>query len=318
MSVARMTRSLALMAVLLPLGLAAQDSNIWLPIDKIEDLMMNQDFEVAQSRDTRFEGDRTQRVMMQFPSGESILAKWAVAPRGGGEFNNRPAYEVAAYEIQKLFLDPEDYVVPPAVMRAMPLDWYKQYNEDAKETFNHVNSVVVVMQYWLASVTAKDFDDDDRFKADSVYARHFGDFNLFTYLVRHNDENEGNYLISTDPNNPRVFSVDNGVAFGTEMSDVGFKYRNLQVKRFPHATVERLRNVTDEDLRNTLAVLAQFEARDGQLVRVPPTENLDPGKQVRDKDGVYQFGLTDRELGWIRDRLDDFLEKVDKGDYTVF
>ena len=38
-------------------------------------------------------------------------------------------------------------------------------------------------------------------------------FNVFTYLVSHNDENEGNYLISGVEDNPRVFSVDNGLAF---------------------------------------------------------------------------------------------------------
>lgn len=311
-------RTLTLAALLATPSLAAQDSNIWLPVDRIEDLMANQDFEVGQARDTRFEGDRTQLVTMRFADGTSILAKWAPAPFGGGEFNNRPAYEMAAYEFQKLFLDPEDYVVPPVVMRAFPLSEYKQYDDRVQPTFRDVNSVVAVLQYWLASVTDEDFHDEDRFEADSVYARHFADFNLFTHLARHNDENAGNYLISTDPQNPRVFSVDNGVAFGREESDVGYRYRNLQIDRFPRATVERLRQITEEDLRQGLAVLAQFESRDGQLVRVEPTENLDEGRQVRTEDGVYQFGLTDREIGWIYDRLENFLEKVDKGDYELF
>lgn len=318
MSVGRVIRIIALSAALLPVGLAAQDSNIWLPIDKIEDLLMNGEFEVGQSQDTRFEGDRTQRVTMQFSDGSAILSKWAAAPPGGGSFNNRPANELAAYEMQKLFLDPQDYVVPPAELRAFPLSEYRQYNDVNESTFRNVNSVVVVIQYWLASVTPDGFDDEDRFEADSVYARHFGDFNLFTYLSRHGDENAGNYLVSTDPNNPRVFSVDNGVAFSRETSDVGFRYRNLQVKRFPRATVERLRGVQEADLHEALGVLVQFEDRGGQLIRVEPTENLNTGRQVRDKDGVYQFGLTEQEIRGIYGRLEDFLEKVDKGDYTLF
>ena len=52
-------------------GLAAQDSNIWFPIAEVEDLLSNADFEVAQMQDTRFEGDRTQRVTMKF--GESSM-----------------------------------------------------------------------------------------------------------------------------------------------------------------------------------------------------------------------------------------------------
>lgn len=299
-------------------GLAAQDANIWFPIAEVEDLLANADFEVAQMQDTRFEGDRTQRVTMKFGESQMMLTKWGAAPRGGGTFNNRPANEVAAYELQKMFLDEPNYVVPPAVLRAFPVNEYRQYEEDVRATFGDTESVIVVIQYWLSSVTDEGFDDEDRFEADTVYARHFADFNLFTHFSRHNDENKGNYLISTNAENPRVFSVDNGLAFGREESDVGFRYRQLRVKKFPHATVERLRQITEEDLHAKLGVLAQFEERDGHLVRVEPTENLGEGRQVRDKDGVYQFGLTDSEISRIYSRIEDFLEKVDKGDYEVF
>ncbi len=318
MSLGRLTRILALAAFLLPVHVSAQDSNVWLPIDKIEDLLANHDFEVRQTQDTRFEGDRTQRVTMEFEDGSVILSKWAAAPPGGGTFNNRPANEIASYEFQKLFLDPENYVVPPAELRALPISEYRQHRDISEPTFRNVNSVVVVMQYWLASVTPEGFDDEARFEADTVYARHFGDFNLYTHLARHGDENAGNYLVSTDPNNPRVFSVDNGIAFGREASDVGMRYRNLQIDRFPHATVERLRAITQEDLEDALGVLVQFEDQGGQLVRVEATENLARSRQVRWKDGVYQFGLTSNEINGIWGRLEDFLEKVDKGDYTVF
>ena len=314
----RLVSLLVVLSATLATGVSAQDSNVWLPTDRIEDLFKYQDFEVAQFSDTRFEGDRTQRGTLRFDESTAILVKWAAAPRGGGSFNNRPAYEAASYEIQKLFLDEPDYVVPPSVLRAVPLREYPGSHANLEPTFGNVQTVVVSLSYWLASVTPDGFHDEDRFEADSVYARHFGDFNLFTHLVRHNDENAGNYLASTDSANPRVFSVDNGLSFGRETSDVGFRYRNLQVERFPHATVERLRQVTEEDLHATLGVIAQFEERGGQLVQVEPGENQSESRQVRSRDGVHQFGLTSQEIGWVWDRIQSFLEKVDKGDYTVF
>jgi hypothetical protein len=312
-----LTLFLSLALLLTPVGLGAQDANMWFTIDEIEDRLKNQDFELGPMSDMRFEGDRTQRVPLQYEDGVMMLVKWAAAPRRGGEFNNRPANEVAAYEIQKLFLDPENYVVPPTVMRSIPYSDYQDLDDDVRRTFGDVNSVVVVLQYFLSSVTQDDFDDEDREKDDPDYKRHFGDFNILTYLIRHNDQNVGNFLISTAPN-ARVFSVDNGLAFGREESDQGFKYRNIQRNHLPSATVDRLRTITEEDLHGALGVLAQFEERDGELVQVEPTENLSPNDQVREEDGVYQFGLTDQEITWVRDRLRRLLEKVDDGDYELF
>ncbi len=57
----------ALAAVALFTGsLPAQDSNILMPTDSIETLFRTQDFEVIDWAGARFEGDRTQRVVLQF------------------------------------------------------------------------------------------------------------------------------------------------------------------------------------------------------------------------------------------------------------
>jgi hypothetical protein len=130
--------------------------------------------------------------------------------------------------------------------------------------------------------------------------------------------NAGNYLISTEPTSLRVFSVDNGVAFRSEPSDRGYEWRDLRVNRLPRATVERLRSVTEEDLRSALGVLVQFEVRDGQLVRVEPTENFSDGRGVRRSDNLVQFGLTRAEIGDVWNRIRGVLGRVDSGRITVF
>ncbi len=297
----------------------AQDAFVRMPVSEIERRLALEPFHVEAHQGTRFEGDRTQRVLLLFDDSAQIAAKWAPAPVGGEEFNNVPRYEIAAYQLQKMFLPESDYVVPPTVARVVPTDEYK--SEDGKSvypTFSEARSVLVVLQYWLFGVTSQDFYDTKRFERDSVYARHLADMNILTYLIRHSDQNQGNFLIATDSAHPRVFSVDNGVAFSSDVSNRGYIWRNLRVKRLPAATVERLRAITPEELDAKLGVLAQFEVRDSLLVPVEPGPNVDPGRGVRRKNGVVQIGLTSSEIDGVEHRIRDVLKKVDKGDITVF
>lgn len=275
-------------------------------------------FELVLAKDTRYEGDRTQQALLDF-SGRLILVKWAAAPPGGYAFNNEPRYELAAYRLQKLFLPPADYVVPPTVVRCMPLDWYhEEMKRLVSPTFPEAKSVMVVLQYWIFGVEADDVFDEPRFQRDPLYARHLANLDLLTYLIRHNDANRGNVLVSRAPDSPRMFAVDNGLAFGSEGSYQGHDWRHLRVDRLPRETVERLRRLSREDLRRQMAVLAQFEAREGQLAPVEPGANLAPEQGVRRRDDVIQLGLTEQELSGLWGRLVSVLDRVDSGELALF
>jgi len=300
--------------------LLAQDLNIPLPVDSIEYLLASAPFELPDDlTGTRFQGDRTMRVDLRFDPATSILTKWAPAPPGAEAFNNVPRYEVAAFRIQLLFLEDDEIVVPPTVMRAMPLDWYRTVANDVNRTFRGTEAVVVVLQSFVNFVTDENVWDEDRFESDPAYARHWANANLLTYLIRHSDSNTGNLLISSMTSNPRVFSVDNGVAFNSIESDRGTRWRSLQVDRFPAATVERMRTLTEEQFHEALGVLAQWEVgEDEELTRVPVTENIDPRRGVRERDGQIQIGLTRDEIEDSWYRLEVFLGQVDTGRYQTF
>ena len=297
----------------------AQDGNILESIGAIEHRLIHEDFDVVDIRGSRMETDRTSRAALSFPDGAMMVVKWAPAARGGEAFNNQPRYEAAAYEIQKLFLDEGSFVVPPTILRAFPLTWYRRLEPGADATFRNTASVLVAMQYWLFNVTGDDVWDADRFDADSLYARHFANLNILTYLIRHNDANEGNLLISRDSSSPRVFAVDNGLAFSNVTSDRGTDWRNLKARRLPRSTVERLRGVTEDDLRDALATIVQFRVEaDGTLTRVEPTENISRNRGTRESDGVIQLGLTEREIRDIWRRLEGLLSDVDRDRYALF
>ncbi|MGQ0561788.1 MAG: hypothetical protein ACT443_07945 [Gemmatimonadota bacterium] len=309
-----------LTVALLGLGTAlpAQDGNIMLPISAIEAHLRADSFELVDMRGSRFETDRTQRVLLRFNDSTLLLVKWAKAAPGAATFNNEPRYELAAYALQKLFLDEPDYVVPPTIVRPIPLDFYRTLRSDVSATFDNTASVLVVLQYWLAQVTGQDVHDPKRFERDQRYAYHLANTNLFSYLVRHSDSNFGNFLVSTDATNPRVFAVDNGVAFSSIESDRGKDWRQLRVKRFPARSIERLRRITTEDLQNALGVVAQFEIRGTELVAVAPTENLDPRRGVRKADNLVQLGLTAHEIDAVASRIRWLLKKVDDGSLETF
>ncbi len=296
----------------------AQDGNIMYAVAEIEQRLRDHPFEIHDRQGSRFEGDRTQRVTLMFPDSVMMMVKWAKAAPGGESFNNVPRYEIAAYELQKLFLDEKDYVVPPTVARVVSLPWYQSLDASVKPTFTRTSSVLVVLQYWLWNVTGNDFFDQNRLRADSVYARHLADMNILTYLIDHKDANQGNYLISKDSANPRLFSVDNGVAFRSQESNRGTEWRSLRVDRLPRVTVERLRAIQREQLERALGVLCQFEIRDGELIQVEKSENLDRGRGVRRKGNQLQLGLTTREIADVHARLERLIRQVDAGKIQTF
>ncbi|MDX1746228.1 MAG: hypothetical protein R3324_09850 [Halobacteriales archaeon] len=309
----------ALAALATPVPVAAQDANILLPVDTVERLLKFGDFEILDRRGSRFQGDRTSRVALQFNGATMMVVKWAPAPRGGDADNNSPRYEMAAYELQKMFLEPHEFVVPPTVIRAFDLPWYRTLDPDARPTFEDTRSVLVALQYWLFNIAGDDFYDRRRLDSDSVYARHLGNFNVFTYVARHNDQNMGNYLISSVESNPRVFSVDNGLAFHSRTSDQGADWRQLRVRRLPVETVERLRTITRADLQDQLGTLAQFEVRsDGTLTLEPSGPAIDPRRGIRTTETVIQLGLTEREIDDVWRRIQRLLDRVDDGDLETF
>ena len=316
----RMAARLGIALALLSSAAALQAQRIdhSTPFSKIEHYLTTDTFRIIDWRGSRAPGDRTQRVALQFDDSSVVLVKWANAPRGGGVFNNEPRYELGAYVLQKMFLPDDEYVVPPTVARVFPLEYVKEQVAQIEPTFGDAASVLVIFQYWVPQVTPDAFWNEKRAESDTVYARHIGNMNLLTHLIRHSDANVGNFLISQVPDNPRVFSVDNGVAFRSVPSNRGLEWRDLRVKRLPKATVERLRGITRAQLDSALAILVELEERDGRLVAVPPGANLSPGRGVRRSGGRIQLGLTTGEIGDIETRLRNLIRSIDRGQIGVF
>ena len=317
----RISRLLALSALAWAATAPAQDANITLPVPEIERMMAAPELTIVSAEISRpkAKGDITLKADVSFEGKPPIRFKLRKAEPGADTFNNVPRYDMAAYELQKLFLDPSEYVVPPTALRFISLAEFSKYSPGVVRTFPGAEQVLAVVQYWLQEVKViADVYNAETFATDPVYARHIGQLNIFTDLIDHSDSNAGNFLISRTTPGARVFSIDNGVAFASEESDRGKLWKDLRVDRLPADTVERLRKITPEMLQQALGVVGQWQLQDGKYVPVPKGENLSPNTGVRREGDVLQMGLKKSEVSRIARALKNLLEKIDDGDVKTF
>jgi len=177
-----------------------------------------------------------------------------------------------------------------------------------------------VFSAWVINVESpKHIYDAERFKRDELYAYHMANMNLLTYLIDHKDAQSSNFLISTDPKNPRIFVVDNGLSLKSGLHNIFMKqWDEIRVPALPKKSIERLRKVTQNDL-DQLGVLAQMDPdADGVLHNVDPRDNLKPKVGSRVFPDTVQIGLTTSEIKLIQRRLQKLLKEVDEGKWELF
>jgi hypothetical protein len=318
------TTPVRLFAVSLLFGLAAtasaQDANITQPIADLERLLAAEPLVITQAEVSRpkAKGDITLKADVSFGGAPPLRVKLRKAEPGADTFNNVPRYDLAAYELQKLFIDPAEYVVPPTALRMIPRQDFVKYQSDVVRTFSSADQVLAVLQYWLSDIAVvADVYDPARFDADALYARHIGQLNVLTYLIEHRDSNVGNFLIGKSPTGARVFSIDHGVAFASIDSDRGEAWKNIRVNRLPADTVAKLRTVTLPMLEQRLGVLAQWKLEGDRYVPVALGPNLSPNRGVRREGKDLQMGLTKSEIAAVNRLLVRLLQRIDAGEIAV-
>jgi len=252
--------------------------------------------------------------------GDEFSVKWKRMPRGADGWNNAPRKEIAAYEIQKWFLDPQDYVVPTTMLRCTPLARFRAVEADAEPTLPGTRCVLGTVTAWLEDVTVPgELYDEDRFFREPSYAYHMVSFNLLAYLIDHRDGRRGNFLVAKDEDNRRVYAVDNGIAFGAWLFNYFVRnWNDIRVPALRREAVERLRRIGPAEL-DALGVLVEMRAdAAGVLQPVEPAANLDPERGARVAPGRLQLGLTRDEIEDVAERLEELLEDVDEGEIAVY
>ncbi len=274
-----------------------------------------------------------EKVTLSFPDDDVEMSiKWKfvdpgwklVTERYDG-INNSPRKELAAWVIQRLFLEPEDYVAPYTVAYCIHIDKASERYRGRSPTVPGSQCLLGVVAVWMEDITLSiPVLDAERFNRDYVYAYYLSNLNLFTYLVKHHDGREGNLLVSKDDARRQVFSIDNGVSFGAGFAGLFYNWfvpnwNSIRVPALRKESIDRLRGLREEDITATLGVVSQLELNDeGTYINVPLGENLDPDHGVRIEGKTLQFGLTDDEVEDVWERIEDLIEAVDSGELPVF
>ncbi len=194
--------------------------------------------------------------------------KWKKAiPADLDSFNNSPRRELAAYAIQKLFLEPEDYVVPTSVTLCVPRHLYEKNHGYTAASVEGTNCVLGLASVWLKDVTVPDqLYAESHFLQEPNYAYFMSNFNILTYLIAHRDAKQGNFLLSKDDERRQVFSIDNGESFGS--LPYNFFAQNWDVIIVPALrkdSIDRLRRLERQDL-DFLGVVVQLEKGENGLL----------------------------------------------------
>jgi len=300
------------------------------PPPEVDRLLRNERFVVEGASGAGAGTTGAKKVKLAFRgSGLALDFKWKEMPGRWSPVsgrldgvNNSPRKEIAAWEIQKLVLDPEDYVVPSTLAYCLPID----DADDAETrgltpTLGDCSCVLGVLALWLEDLTLPDpLLDPARFDRDYVYAYYLSNLNLVTYLMKHHDGREGNFLVSKDPGRRQVFAIDNGVAFGGIFYNwFVANWNSIRVPALRRESIERLRNLSEQDFQDALGVVAQLERDEGGVYRIAERgPNLDDDEGVRREGGILQLGLTEDEIEDVWERARELIEDVDDGEIPVF
>ena len=260
----------------------------------VEALLQRDDLEILAARETSSGVQGAYVLTLRTRQLNSVVfrAKWR--PDSSETHRNSPRYELAAYAIQKRFLSPREYVVPPTATHCFPIESYRA-RVDAKARGSRC--VRGVLSYWLEDVTSvADAHDDGwfqgrhdhvfdpaRFERDRVYRDSIARVNVLTYVIGHRDSHARNFVLARAGKSPVVYSIDNSLAFAMAPNPriPAFNdWSKLQVPALPRSVVERLRAASKTVDRST--------------------------------------GLTDAELDGVRARMAELVRRVDRGEVRVY
>jgi len=302
----------------------------------VERLLRHPDLEVLGVSATPggLHGAKVLTLAVPTENGRVVLrAKWRAHQTAG--LTNDPRKELAAYAVQKLFLEPHEYVVPPAVGRCFELDAYRRsVDAAAVASFDGIDCVFGYLSYWLEGVEdledaledgwldGESMLDGELFANNPLYRRSLADVNLFTYLIHHGDAHDEQFVLTLERHALHVYSVDNSIAFESFKNPMVLLFREdwsrIKVPALRRQPIERLRRL-DRRAVSQLALIEQFENRAGLLIPEPPTPPVgrtDAG--LRWLGDELKVGLTAHEIDGIWRRWRELLAQIEAGGIQVF
>lgn len=306
---------------------SAQLQNDCLPPERIEQMLIDPRARIMHSERTQGGGADAQVMVLSVPDGEQdrqIRVKWRAHSTASAI--NSPRKEVVAHFVQKLFLEPVDYVAPPSRSRCFELEHYHQtVDANAQPSFpEHSRCVFGVVSFWLEGAEGHqdDFWEEEKvftlakWKADAVYRRSFADANLLAYLISNGDTHSGNWIKLPTKAGVRMYLIDSSISL-TRMGNSSISpeedFSTLRVPALSQLSVERILQLKDDEIES-LFTLERLIKKGHVLVSYEghhEPEQGDRGRAVRwvesgdpneDNDELL-IGIANYELDLIKKQI---------------
>ena len=307
--------------------------------ETIEALMAQPDLRIRVAAPTSGGMQGAAALALLTTDGVLFKAKWRA--HASASIVNTPAKEVAAYQLQKLLLSPEDFVVPPTVGHCFPLAHYREMVDPEAEPLEGTECVFGFLSYWLTGaitlyearkeglletpagedgVYSSDPQllDASRFVEDLNYRRNLAHINVVTFLVHNGDAHAGQFVLYEDP--WHLFLVDSSISFRSIANPTTMLLQDLSkmiVPMIPQELADDARTVSRLDL-DRLLVLEEYGVDDGVFVHREPGEAFDPQQHVRLRVGQLQIGLRPRDIDGVFERLAGLRGSLEDGSLQTF
>jgi hypothetical protein len=266
--------------------------------------------------------------------GRSVTFRVRWRAQSTADVINEPRKELAAYAVQKLFLNDEELVAPPTAAYCFSLAAYRRFAPDEKASFRGVDCVLGFATYWLEGVKTVSSAREDGwvgnsdstlwdprlFERDPMYRASISKCNLLTHLINHGDAHGGQLLLEQTPRGLRAYVVDNSVAFLSIKNPVMLfreDWSQLLVPWLPQGSIARLQSLNRQDLAQ-LGVVQELELRDRRLLPRKPNSTAYPNDAgaIRWSGTRLRIGLTDSEIDLVSSRIRELLARPDLAKLT--
>lgn len=292
------------------------------------------DLNILEARSTSTGLQRAHVMTLRSPGPHAVVfrAKWRA--HSTTTRTNSPRFELAAYAVQKLFLDPNEYVVPPTAGHCFSLAAYREHvDAEARETFPGSGCVYGVLSYWLEGVTTiekanrdgwfhgehRHLLDPGLLASDPAYRSSIAHVNLLAYVIKHGDTHHNNFVVARSETQPvlhTIFSVDNSKSFTLAPNRRIQPQHNWSMIQLPSVPRDAIRRLRTADF-SSLSQIARFQPANGRLVATAP----DATKATTGVDWAgdrLMIGLTEPEIADLRVRVDELLGRIDRNELALY
>ena len=270
--------------------------------------------------------------------GTRVRVKWRSQSDAG--IVNGPARELAAYHVQALLLEQDDYVIPPVAGHCFDIDAYREMVDPTAEPLDDSRCVFGFLTYWLQDATrlfeAREsgllptpeegtYDPDpqlflpERFAEGGAYRRALAVTNLITHLINNGDAHAGQFVLYTEPFH--VFLIDSSIAFDSIANPRMMILQNLaemKVPAIPADVAERLRAIERTDLDALRVIEEHDRGEDGLYRPTAPGPGLDDDERFRVEGERVQLGLSDEAIEGVWERVEGVRELLESGELATF